>query len=157
MKGQEGVLKLLNNLLMLELGAVSQYFIHARMCENWGYLRLWKKIRAESIEEMKHADRLIERILFLEGMPNLQRVGKITVGKTVPEQLRVDLELEQGSVRAYNEAVEVCRAAADHGTRELVEHILVESEAHVNWLEAQVLLLEQVGEQNYLAQQIHDE
>jgi bacterioferritin len=157
MKGHDRVIETLNEVLTAELTAINQYFIHARMCENWGYRRLWKKIRAESIEEMKHADELIERILYLEGLPNLQRLGKINVGQTVPEQLRLDLALEKAALKALNEAIELARSLGDNGSRELLEEMLKDEEAHTNWIEAQLSLLEQVGEANYLAQQIVEE
>ena len=139
-----------------ELTAINQYWMHARMCENWGYQRLWKKVREESLEEMKHADRLVERILFLEGVPNLQKLGKIDVGQTVREQFELDLAVEYGAVKRINEGIELCRAKGDTGSRELLQHILVQEEEHVNWLEAQQTLLEQVGEQGYLAEQIKE-
>jgi bacterioferritin len=155
MKGQDTIIHLLNDVLTDELTAINQYYLHARICENWGYERLWKKIREESIEEMRHADRLIERILFLDGLPNLQRLGNIRVGESVAEQLRLDLELEYNSVRLLNQGIEMCRAQGDDGSRHLLEKILKDSEEHVNWLEAQLELIKQVGEANYLAQQIH--
>jgi len=156
MKGDPQVIALLNDVLTAELTAVNQYFIHARMCENWGYQRLWKKVRAESIEEMKHADTLIERILYLEGVPNLQRLGKVNVGQTVPEQFRLDLEVEKAAVKALNAGIELCRSHGDNGTRDLLEHMLHDEEDHANWLEAQLTLIQQAGEANYLAQQIHE-
>ena len=156
MKGADQVVTALNDVLTAELTAVNQYFIHARMCENWGYQRLWKNVRAESIEEMKHADSLIERILYLEGVPNLQRLGKINVGQTVPEQFRLDLEVEKTAVKALNAAIELCRGLGDNGTRDLLEHMLRDEEDHANWLEAQLTLIQQTGEANYLAQQIRE-
>lgn len=156
MKGHDEVIALLNEVLTAELTAISQYFIHARMCENWGYERLWKKTRAESMGEMRHADRLIERILYLEGLPNLQRLGKITVGQTVPEQLRLDLELERAAVTALNSGIERCRSLGDNGSRDLLEEILKSEEDHVDWIEAQLELIRQAGEANYLAQQIKE-
>ena len=156
MKGDDRVIDLLNEVLTGELTAVNQYFIHARMCENWGYERLWKKIREESIDEMKHADKLIERILYLDGLPNLQRLGKINVGQTVPEQLTLDLDMEKGAVKRFNDGIELCRSLGDNGSRELLESMLVSEEEHANWLEAQLNLIQQVGEQNYLAQQLKD-
>jgi bacterioferritin len=153
-KGADNIVSLLNDVLTSELTAINQYFIHARMCENWGYKRLWEKLRAESIGEMKDADRLIERILYLEGVPNLQRLGKINVGQTVPEQLRLDLEVEKAAIKALNAGIELCRSLGDNGSRELLEDILLGEEEHANWLEAQLTLLAQVGEANYLAQQI---
>jgi bacterioferritin len=157
MKGHEQVLALLNDVLTAELTAINQYFIHARMCENWGYQRLWEKIREESLGEMRHADQLIERILYLEGVPNLQRLGKVNVGETVPEQLRLDGEVERAAIRKLNEGIELCRTLADNGSRELLEEILKAEEQHLNWIEAQQTLLEQVGEAHYLAQQIRKE
>lgn len=156
MRGHEQILTALNDVLTAELTAVNQYFIHARMCENWGYQRLWKKIRAESVEEMKHADSLIERILYLEGVPNLQRLGKVNVGQTVPEQFRLDLDVEKASVTALNTAIELARSLGDNGTRDLLEGMLRDEEEHANWLEAQMALIAQVGEANYLAQQIRE-
>src|SRR5712692_8483355 len=127
-----------------ELTAVNQYWVHARMCENWGYQRLWKKIREESLEEMKHADELVARILFLEGLPNLQKLGKVNVGQTVPEQFQLDLQVEYEAVKRINEGIELCRAKGDSGSREILEHMLVDEEEHVNWLEAQRELIGQV-------------
>ena len=154
MRGHDQVISALNDILTAELTAINQYFIHARMCENWGYQRLWKKIREESIGEMKHADQLIARILYLEGLPNLQRLGKVNVGQTVPEQLRLDLDVEKAAVKALNAAIELCRSLGDNGSREMLAEILEGEEDHANWLEAQLTLIEQVGESNYLAQQI---
>ena len=154
MKGHDQVIQLLNDVLTAELTAINQYWIHARMCENWGYDRLWTKIREESLGEMKHADRLVERILYLEGIPNLQKLGKVNVGQTVKEQLRLDLEVEKAAVKALNAGVESARSLGDNGTRELLESILRGEEEHANWLEAQLTLIEHVGEGNYLAQQI---
>jgi bacterioferritin len=157
MKGHDQVVTLLNDILTAELTAINQYFIHARMCENWGYRRLWKKLREESIGEMRHADRLIERVLYLEGVPNVQRLGKVNVGQTVPEQLQLDLELERAAVAALNAGVELCRTLGDNGSRDLVEDILRAEEDHIDWIEAQLELIRQVGEPHYLAQQIKEE
>jgi bacterioferritin len=154
MKGKPEIIDALNEILTAELTAVNQYFLHARMCENWGYKRLWERIRAESIDEMKHADKLIARILYLEGLPNVQRLGKINVGQTVPEQLQLDLALEKVALEKLNQHIELCRSLGDNGTRELFESILVSEEEHVDWLETQLSLLAQVGEPQYLAQQI---
>ncbi len=156
MKGHDDVITLLNEVLTAELTAINQYFIHARMCENWGYERLWKKLREESIGEMRHADRLIARILYLEGVPNVQRLGKVNVGQTVPEQLRLDLDLERAAVLALNNGIERCRSLSDNGSRDLLEEILVSEEGHVDWIEAQLELIRQAGEANYLAQQIKE-
>jgi bacterioferritin len=154
MKGKPEIIDALNDILTGELTAVNQYFVHARMCENWGYQRLWERIRAESIDEMKHADRLIGRVLYLEGIPNVQRLAKINIGQTVPEQLKLDLEVEKVAVTKLNNHIELCRSLSDNGSRELLENILVSEEEHVDWLEAQLSLIEQVGEAQYLAQQI---
>jgi len=156
MKGHDDVINLLNEVLTAELTAINQYFIHARMCENWGYERLWKKLREESIGEMHHADRLIARILFLEGVPNVQRLGKVNVGQTVPEQLRLDLDLERAAVTALNTGIERCRNLGDNGSRDLLEEILVSEEDHIDWIESQLELIRQAGEANYLAQQIRE-
>ena len=157
MKGSKKVIDLLNDVLTNELTAINQYFLHARMCENWGYERLWHKIRDESIDEMKHADHVIERILYLEGLPNLQKLGKINVGQSVDEQLRVDLELEKMAIPVLNNGIELCRSESDNGTADLLEDILEDEEEHANWLEAQLTLIQQMGLQNYLAEQIKKE
>jgi bacterioferritin len=157
MKGDKKVIDLLNEVLTNELTTINQYFLHARMCENWGYERLWKKVKHESIDEMKHADEIIERILYLDGLPNVQRLGKVNVGETVPEQLRLDLESEKHNIGALNRGIELCRKLGDNGTAELLEDLLVDEEEHADWLEAQLALVEQVGLQNYLAQQVREE
>jgi bacterioferritin len=154
MRGHDQVITVLNDVLTAELTAINQYFIHARMCENWGYDRLWHKLREESIGEMKDADRLIERILYLEGVPNVQRLGKINVGQTVPEQLRLDLEVERDAIQRLNAGIETARGLGDNGSRELLEDLLEGEEQHANWIEAQLTLIAQAGEANYLAQQI---
>ncbi len=156
MKGNPKILDLLNEVLTMELTAINQYFIHARMCENWGYQRLWKKVREESIGEMKHADLVIKRILFLDGVPNLQRYGQINVGQTVKEQMHLDLALEHAAVPMLNQGIELARAEGDNGTRELLERILISEEEHIDWLEAQLDLFKQVGEANYLSEQIKE-
>jgi|SRR6266545_3399708 len=156
MKGHAKVLEILNDLLTNELTSVNQYFVHAKMCANWGYERLASKVRAESIDEMKHADVLIERILYLDGVPNLQRLGKVNVGQTVHEQLRLDLELEKGAIQSLQTGIETVRSLGDYGSFELMNHILVSEEEHADWLESQLSLVEQVGLQNYLAQQMRD-
>jgi bacterioferritin len=154
MKGNPDVINLLNTVLTGELTAVNQYFLHAKMCENWGYHRLAERIRKESIDEMKHADKLIERILFLEGVPNVQRLGKINIGQKVPEQLQLDLAVEMEAVPRLNDGIKQCRDIGDNGTEDLLVHILVSEEAHIDWLEAQLSQIAQMGEANYLAQQI---
>jgi bacterioferritin len=157
MKGDAKVIDLLNEVLTAELTAINQYFLHGEMCEHWGYERLHKRIRKESIEEMKHAEQVIHRILYLDGLPNLQRLGKLSIGQTVPEQLAVDLALEKESVVRLNAAIEQCRLAGDNGTRDVLEHILHEEEEHIDWAETQLEAIRQVGEQNYLAAQLSAE
>jgi bacterioferritin len=155
MKGNEEVLGLLNQLLTNELTAINQYFVHAKMCQNWGYDRLAAKIREESIDEMRHADEIIGRILFLEGVPNLQRLGKLHVGETVREQLESDLQLEYSAIAFLNQGVEASRKAGDNATEAMMTKILVSEEEHTDWIETQLELIRQIGEQNYLAQQLH--
>lgn len=154
MKGNEEVLNLLNQLLTNELTAINQYFIHAKMCENWGYERLAHKLRDESIDEMKHADQVISRILFLEGVPNLQRYHKLRVGETVKEQFECDLQLEYAAIAFLNQGIVAARNANDNASEDLFTRILVSEEEHTDWIETQLELIRQVGEQNYLAQQI---
>jgi len=154
MKGNEEILELLNQLLTNELTAINQYFVHAKMCENWGYERLAHKIREESIDEMRHADQIISRILFLEGVPNLQRLHKLRVGETVKEQLESDLQLEYAAIAFLNQGIVAARNAKDNATEDLFTKILVSEEEHTDWIETQLELIRQVGEQNYLAQQI---
>ena len=154
MRGDAKVLEVLNDVLTAELTAINQYFIHAKMCENWGYEHLAEYIRHESIDEMKHADIVIDRILFLEGVPNMQRLYPVKVGETVAEQLAVDLQLEYAAVKRLNDGIVVAVAAGDNASRALLEGILVSEEEHADWLEAQLELIRQVGEQNYLAQQL---
>ncbi|MCK6553118.1 bacterioferritin [Candidatus Binatia bacterium] len=156
MKGNPKVVEILNEVLTAELTGINQYFVHAKMCQNWGYRRLAAMVKQESIGEMKHADEVIERILFLEGVPNMQRLGKVRVGETVAEQFRLDYGLEIDAIGRLNAGVAVAREVGDNGTRELLEKILVSEEEHADWLEAQLELIKQVGEQNYLAQQIND-
>jgi bacterioferritin len=155
MKGNEKIIELLNDLLTSELTAINQYFLHARLCQHWGFQKLWAKLRAESIDEMKHADLLIDRILYLDGLPNVQRYNKVNVGENVPEMFRLDLEIENHSVKTYNDGAELCRSLNDHGTRELLERILIDSEAHQEWIETQLDLIRKIGAENYLAQQIN--
>jgi bacterioferritin len=154
MKGDKQIISLLNDVLTAELTAVNQYFLHARLCHHWGYGRLYERVRKESIEEMKHADQLIERILYLEALPNLQRYGKVNVGQTVPEQFQLDLLVEYDAVKRLNEAIEACRAAGDNGTRDLLERILREEEQHVDWLETQQETIKQIGAERYLSEQL---
>jgi bacterioferritin len=153
---KEKIVELLNRILTAELTAINQYFVHGEMCENWGYHRLHEAIRKSAIDEMKHAEELIERILFLEGVPNVQRLNKINIGESVPEQFKSDLALEMEAVKVLNEGIQTCREAGDNNTRALLERMLHSEEEHVDWLEAQHHLLEQVGAQAYLAEQIHE-
>jgi bacterioferritin len=157
MKGDRKIVELLNDVLTAELTAINQYFVHSEMCENWGFDRLQGVIRKHSIGEMKHAEELIERILFLEGIPNMQKLGKISIGENVPEILRLDLALEMEALPRLNEGIEACRAAGDNNSRHLIEHILKEEEEHVDWIESQLALIAQVGAENYLAQQIRED
>src|SRR5882672_5062766 len=154
MKGESKILEALNRALTIELTAINQYFVQSKMLKNWGYLALAKKMWEESMCEMKHADKLIERILFLEGVPNIARYDVIRVGTTVTGQLENDLKLETSGVKTYNEIIELCTKLKDAGTRELLEHILVSSEGHVDWLETQLGLIESLGLQNYLSEQL---
>ncbi|MDG1480729.1 MAG: bacterioferritin [Myxococcota bacterium] len=155
LKTDKRVIDALNTILTGELTAINQYFLHAKMCQNWGYERLYKVIYGESIDEMKHADALIERILFLGGLPNVQRLDNVNIGETVAEQLQADLAFEHIAIPRLKEAIDLCYTCADHGTRTLLEKILSSEEEHVDWLEAQLELIEQIGIQNYLAQQLY--
>jgi bacterioferritin len=154
-RGSPEVIEVLNEILTAELTAINQYFIHAKMCENWGYQRLAEHNREESIDEMKDADRIIDRILYLEGVPNLQRLGTVRVGETVPEQCELDVELERAAVERYNRAIALCVDHGDNGTREILDGKLRGEEDHLDWLESQLELIRQVGVENYLATQIH--
>lgn len=156
MQGDRAIIELLNDVLTAELTAVNQYFLDAKMCANWGYDRLAEKFRDESIGEMKDADSLIERILYLDGMPNLQRLGSVRVGETVPEKLDLALELERSAIERLNAGIASCIAAGDHGTRGLLDHILEGEEEHADWIETQLELIRRLGEAHYLAQQIRD-
>lgn len=156
MKGSATVIDTLNDVLTAELTAVNQYFIHAKMCKNWGFTRLAKHIREESIDEMKHADELIERILFLDGVPNVQRIGKVSVGENVPEQLDLDLKMEYEAVERFRKGVRTCRDEGDVTSADLLEKMLASEENHVDWLETQIQLIDQIGVKHYLAQQLHD-
>jgi bacterioferritin len=157
MKGNDRVVEALNELLTLELTVINQYFLHSKMCEDWGYARLAARFRAVSREEMDDAEELIERILFLEGIPNMQRLGPVTIGETVPEQLRIQLEAEKRALELLAQGISAADEAADKASREFFAGRLQEEEGHLNWLETQLSLLEQVGETNYLAQQIAGE
>jgi bacterioferritin len=156
-KGDPKVLESLNAALTIELTAINQYFCQAKMCKNWGYLKLAKKHYEESLGEMKHAEILIDRILFLEGVPEIARYDVIRVGTDVKEQFENDLQLEMKGVKHYNEAIELCTKLKDNGSREVLEPILTESEEHVDWLETQIDLVKAVGIQNYLTEQMGTE
>ena len=150
MKGDPQIIRLLNAVLTNELTAVNQYFLHARMFESWGYRTLGKVVYDESIGEMKHADMLIKRVLFLEGLPNMQDLHKLKIGETVPECLGADLALELGGRVTLIDGVRQCEAAGDFVSREILEEILVDTEEHIDFLETQISLIAQLGEQNYL-------
>jgi bacterioferritin len=154
MQGNPEVLDALNRALTIELTAINQYFCQAKMCQNWGFRKLGRKHYEESLGEMKHAEQLIERILFLEGVPEIARYDVIRVGTDVKEQFENDLKLEMGGVQHYNAAIDLCLRLKDNGTREILEPILAESEEHVDWLETQLGLIERVGLQNYLTEQM---
>jgi bacterioferritin len=155
-KGDPDVIQMLNAVLTSELTAINQYFIHYRMCENWGYKRLAKKKHEESIDEMKHADRVIQRILFLDGTPNMQRLSPVRVGEHPIEQHEVDLALELEAVKRLNEGIALAASKSDNGTREMLESILHEEEDGIDWLEAQLGLARQIGTELYLSEQLHD-
>jgi bacterioferritin len=155
MQGDPDVIETLNEILTAELTAINQYFIHAKMRENWGLSRLAAVAREESIDEMKDADKLIDRILYLDGTPNLQRYNPVRVGESVPEQLELELQNEAEAIERYNRAVALAVTKGDNGTRELLEQRLVGEEHHADWLESQLHLIATVGVENYLAQQMH--
>jgi len=155
MKGNEQVINVLNQVLRKELTGINQYFIHAKMFENWGYEKLRKALWDESIGEMKHADRIIERILFLEGIPNISAYDKILIGTGVKQQLENDLALEAAALAVLHPGIRTCVEVGDDSSRELLEHIVVDEEKHVDWIESQLHQIDEVGYQNYLAQQIH--
>jgi bacterioferritin len=155
-QGDPEVIEFLNEALTAELTAINQYFIHAKMCENWGYRKLKKVLWDESIGEMKHADRIIERILFLEGMPNVTAYDKISVGSGVQQQLENDLGLELAALTVLRPGIKTCLEASDDASRELLEDIVVDEEKHVDWIETQLHQINEVGYQNYLAQQIDE-
>jgi bacterioferritin len=153
MQGDREIIVALNDILTSELTAINQYFIHFKMLENWGYLRLAQKKREESIEEMKHADKVIERILFLDGVPNLQRLSPVRVGEEPIEMHRLDLELEREAVARLNQAIALCLDKQEAGTRELLESLLKEEEDSIEWLEAQLFIVKDIGRERYLAEQ----
>jgi bacterioferritin len=153
-KAGKEIIAALNEILEGELTAINQYFLHARMLKNWGFQRLAQKVYEESIDEMKHADQLIERILYLDGVPNLQKLGRLRIGETVPEMLASDKAMEHAAIPRLNKYIELCREQGDNGTRHLLESILVSEEEHLDWIEEQETLIEQVGLTAYLSEQI---
>ena len=155
MRGDPEIIDVLNEILTGELTAINQYFVHAKMCHNWGYSKLADHIRDESIDEMKHAETLVERVLYFDGIPNLQRLGPLRVGETVEEQFESDLQLEYAAVERLNRAIELCVGKGDNGTRELLADILTGEEEHIDWLETQQETIRQIGLEQYLAQQLH--
>jgi bacterioferritin len=156
MEASERVVEQLNKLLTLELTVINQYFAHTKMCENWGYRGLAKRFRDIALEEMKDAEEIMERVLFLEGIPNMQRLGPVKLGEDVPEQLRLQLEGERQALKVLAEGVAISLEVGDPASREFFAGRLPEEEGHVDWLETQISIIEQVGEQNYLAQQISE-
>jgi bacterioferritin len=154
MKGKPEVMEVLTEMLKEELGAISQYFLHSEMCDNWGYTRLSEFIKKQAVGEMKHAEQLIERILFLEGLPNMGDLPRLNIGKDVKQQLQNDLDLEKSAVAAYNEAVATSRKAGDNASADLLEAILKDEEDHVDFLETQLSLIRDIGLENYLMQQM---
>ncbi|HWR37240.1 MAG TPA: bacterioferritin [Clostridia bacterium] len=157
MKGDPKVIDLLNQVLKAELTAINQYFLHAEMCENWGYERLAKKIRKESIEEMQHAEKLMERILYLDGTPNMSDYFRINIGQSVEQQFKNDLQVEYDAVKRLNDGINICNSVNDGGSRQLVEDILRDEEEHIDWLEAQLHAISETGIQNYLTEQLKED
>jgi bacterioferritin len=154
MKGSKAVIEALNDVLGAELVGINQYFLHSKMCKNWGFGRIAEHDHHEAVSEMKHASDLTERILFLEGVPNLQKLGKLSIGETVPEQLTNDLALEYDAVKKLNQAIALCVGEGDNTSRDLLEDILESEEEHVDWLETQLELIKKLGEAQYLAEQL---
>ena len=157
MKAKEGIIELLNKILTGDLTAINQYFVHAKMCANWGYERLHHKVRERSFDEMKDADELIEHILYLEGVPNVQRLGTVHVGETVPEQLKVDLQAEQEMLKVLSEGIAHCAKVGDYTTRHMLEDMAEDVDDHIDWIETQMESIKQVGLENYLSEQIKKE
>ena len=156
MKGNDKIIALLNDLLADELTAINQYMVHSEMCANWGYKKLHKATEKRAIDEMKHAEKLIGRILFLEGQPVVNQLNKINIGASVEAQLKRDLEAEAGAIKAYNDGIRLCLELGDNGSRELIEDNLEDEEEHLDWLEAQLDQINQMGLQNYLLGQLSE-
>ncbi|MFP5488885.1 MAG: bacterioferritin [Acidimicrobiia bacterium] len=156
MRGHDDVIEVLNEVLTAELTAVNQYFLHAKMLQNWGFLRLAAHSRHESIDEMKHAEQVTDRILYFDGVPNYQRYFPLRIGETVPEMFQADLDLEYQAVERLNRGIALATERADNGTRELFEQILVAEEEHVDWIETQLETIRLIGLEHYLAQQLHE-
>ena len=154
MKGNEKIIALLNNFLADELTAISQYMVHSEMCANWGYSKLHEATEKRAIDEMKHAEKLIGRILFLEGVPVVSQLNKMDIGATVEAQLKSDLGAEAGAIQAYNNGIRLCLELGDNGSRELIDANLHDEEEHLDWLEAQLDQIRQMGLQNYLLAQL---
>ena len=154
MKGDPKVIDALNDLLTLELTVVNQYFVHSKMCANWGYKRLADRFRQDAMDEMKDAEEIIDRILYYEGVPNVQRIGTVALGETPQEQLQLALDAERGAVDLLTQSLKVADKAGDEGTREFLAPKIADEEAHIDWFESQLQLIEQVGLENYLAAQI---
>ncbi len=154
MQGSPKIIEFLNEALTSELTAINQYFAHAKICENWGYNRLAAKYREESVEEMNDAEKLMDRILLLDGMPNMQRLNSVRIGETVPEQLSSDRSLEEHAIAMYRRGVALALAEGDPGTRELLEHLVVGEEEHLDWIESQQQIISDIGVERYLQSQI---
>ena len=157
MKAKEGVLDLISNFLTNELTAINQYFIHAEICAHWGYERLSHKLSEESVEEMRHAQRIVKHILYLEGIPNMQKLGDVRIGETVPEQFTICLKMEQKSAKMLNEGIAHCVKVGDNNTRHILEDLLSDAEKQISWLETQLETIKQTGIENYLSEQIKKE
>ena len=157
MKAKEGIIDLLNKILTADLTAINQYFLHAKMCDNWGYDRLHHKVRERSIDEMKDAEQLIEHILYLDGVPNVQRLGTVKVGETVPEQFKADLASEHEMLRLLTDGVAHCAKVGDYTTRHMLEDMAEDVDNHIDWIETQMETIRQVGLENYLSEQIKKE
>ncbi len=153
---KDEVVKLLNEILTGELTAINQYFLHARMLRHWGLLHLAEKVYHESIDEMKHADTLMDRILYLDGLPNMQRLNRVRIGENVREMFRLDLEVEKEAIPRLNKAIDRLRELGDNGTRVMLQEILTSEEEHLDWLETQLSLMDRLGDQNYMAEHMRD-